>query len=170
MVDTGAIHDSLVKIVGQDFVSDQIEERYFYARDGGLMPPHEPDFVVMPRTAEEVQEIVKLANREKVPVVPQGAGLALTGLVIPQRGGIVLDTKRMDSILEVNEKARYVVVEAGVTHGVLKTYLQKHHPRLRHSIPDSPPVHGQGLRTGFRRDLRCRIYPASFWAGLALLA
>jgi len=165
MVSTGAIHDSLVKIVGKDFVSDRAEERYFYARDGGLMPPHEPDFVVMPKTAEEVQEIVRLANREKVPIVPQGAGLALTGLVIPQRGGIVLDTKRMDRILEVNEKARYVVVEAGVAHGVLKSYLQKHHPRLRHSIPDSPPaatvaanvvIHGQGRLSqqhGFNSDM-----------------
>jgi glycolate oxidase len=153
MTTTSILYDSLVKIVGKDFVSDQKEERYFYARDGGLMPPHEPDFVVMPKTTEEVQEIVKLVNREKVPIVPKGSGLALTGLVIPQRGGIVLDMKRMDRILEVNEKARYVVVEAGVTHGVLKSYLQKHHPHLRHSIPDAPPIativanaviHGQG--------------------------
>jgi glycolate oxidase len=124
MMITSALYDSLVKIVGKDFVSDQKEERYFYARDGGLMPPHEPDFVVMPKTTEEVQEIVKLANREKIPIVPKGAGLALTGLVIPQRGGIVLDMKRMDRILEVNEKSRYVIVEAGVTHGILKSYLQ----------------------------------------------
>ena len=124
MAITSALYDQLVKIVGKDFVSDQKEERYFYARDGGLMPPHEPDFVAMPKTTEEVQEIVKLANKEKVPLVPIGAGLALTGLVIPQRGGIVLDMKRMDKILEVNEKARYVVDEAGVTQGVLKSYLQ----------------------------------------------
>jgi hypothetical protein len=57
MTTTSALYDSLVNIVGKDFVSDQKEERYFYARDGGLMPPHEPDFVVMPKTTEEVQEI-----------------------------------------------------------------------------------------------------------------
>jgi len=165
MTTTSILYDSLVKIVGKDFVSDQKEERYFYARDGGLMPPHEPDFVVMPKTTEEVQDIVKLVNREKVPVVPKGSGLALTGLVIPQRGGIVMDMKRMDRILEVNEKARYVVVEAGVTHGVLKSYLQKHHPHLRHSIPDAPPIatvvanaviHGQGRLSqqhGFNSDM-----------------
>jgi glycolate oxidase len=140
MMTASALYDSLVKIIGKDFVSDEKEERYFYARDGGLMLPHEPDFVVMPKTTEEVQEIVKLANRERIPVVPIGAGLALTGLVIPQRGGIVLDMKRMDRILEVNDKARYVIVEAGVTHGILKSHLQKHHPDLRHSIPDAPPI------------------------------
>src|SRR4030043_376844 len=165
MAITSTLYDSLVKIVGKDFASDRKEERYFYARDGGLMPPHEPDFVVMPETTEEVQEIVKLANKEKMPLVPKGSGLALTGLVIPQRGGIVLDMKRMDRILEVNEKARYVVVEAGVTQGILKSHLQKHHPRLRHSIPDSPPVatvvanaviHGQGRLSqqhGFNSDM-----------------
>jgi FAD/FMN-containing dehydrogenase len=165
MMTVTALYDSLVKIVGKDFVSNRKEERYFYARDGGLMPPHEPDFVAMPKTTEEVQEIVKLANREKVPLVPKGSGLALTGLVIPQRGGIVLDMKRMDKIVEVNEKARYVIVEAGVTHGILKSYLQKHHPDLRHSLPDAPPVatvvanaviHGQGRLSqqhGFNSDM-----------------
>ena len=69
MMTASALYDSLSKIVSKDFVSDRKEERYFYARDGGLMPPHEPDFVVMPKTTEEVQEIVKLANREKIPVV-----------------------------------------------------------------------------------------------------
>jgi glycolate oxidase len=165
MMTVSGLYDSLVKIVGKDYVSDRKEERYFYARDGGLMPPHEPDFVVMPETTQEVQETVKLANRDKIPIVPVGAGLALTGLVIPQRGGIVLDMKRMDRILEVNENARYAVVEAGVTQGALKSHLQKHHPRLRHSIPDSPPIativanaviHGQGRLSqqhGFNSDM-----------------
>jgi glycolate oxidase len=159
------VYEALQKIVGKDYVSNQTEERYFYGRDPGLMPPHEPDYVVMPKTTEEVQEIVKLANREKVPITPKGAGLALTGLVIPQRGGILLDMKRMDGILEVNEKARYVIVEGGTTHAALMSYLIKHYPHLRHSVPDSPPIatvvanaviHGKGRLTqqrGFNSDL-----------------
>ena len=158
------VFEALVEIVGKDYVSNQAEERYFYGRDPGLMPPHEPDYIAMPKTTEEVQEIVKLANREKVPVVPKGAGLSLTGLVIPQRGGILLDMKRMDGI-EVNEKAGYVIVEGGTTHAALKSHLIKHYPHLRHSIPDSPPIativanaviHGQGRLTqqhGFNSDM-----------------
>ena len=157
--------ETLVKIVGKNYVSNHHEESYFYGRDPGLMTPHEADYVVMPKTPEEVQEIVKLANREKVPVVPKGAGLALTGLVIPLKGGIVMDMKRMDKILEVNEGARYVVVEGGVSQGVLKEYLNEHHPNLRHSVPESPPIttiaanvaiHGQGRLTnqyGFNSEM-----------------
>jgi glycolate oxidase len=94
-----------------------------------------------------------------------GNGMALTGLVIPLKGGIVMDMKRMNKILEVNEKARYVVVEGGTSQGVLKAYLQDRYPRLRHSLPDAPPVttiaanvalHGQGRLTqqyGFNSDM-----------------
>jgi glycolate oxidase len=159
------IYKMLTEIVDKDYVSASKEERYFYGRDPGLMPAHEPDYIVMPANVEEVQEIIKLANKEKIPVIPKGAGLALTGLVIPQKGGIVLDMKRMGKIVEINEKASYVIVECGMTHGVLKRYLQKNYPHLRHSIPDSPPittivgnavVHGQGRlaqQRGFNSDM-----------------
>jgi len=159
------IYQALAGIVGKEYVSNRPEELYFYARDPGLMEPHQPDYVVMPKTTEEVQKIVKLANEKKIPVVPKGGGFALTGLVIPLRGGILIDLKRMDRILEVNEKSRYVVIEAGVTQGKLKAYLEKHYPHLRHSIPDSPPIatvagnvliHGQGRLTqqyGYNSDM-----------------
>ncbi len=159
------INRSLTEIVGEHYVSNQPEELYFYARDPGLMPPHKPDYVVVPKTVEEIQKIVRLANQNKIPIVPMGAGMALTGLVIPLRGGIVIDMKRMNKIIEVNEKARYVIVEGGTSHGLLKSYLDKNYPRLRHSIPDSPAtatiaanvmIHGQGRLTqqyGFNSDM-----------------
>jgi FAD/FMN-containing dehydrogenase len=159
------ITQSLAEIVGESYVSDQPEEAYFYARDPGLMPTHEPDYVVVPKTVEEIQKIVRLANREKIPIVPMGAGLALTGLVIPLKGGIVVDMKRMTRILWVNEKARLVTVEGGTSQGLLRAYLEKNYPRLRHSIPDSPAtatiaanvmIHGQGRLSqqyGFNSDM-----------------
>ncbi|MGB2799539.1 MAG: FAD-binding protein, partial [Dehalococcoidia bacterium] len=105
-----SIHKSLAEIVGEDHVSSQPEELYIYSYDLGTTEPHRPDYVVAPRTTEEVQQVVKLANMEKITVVPLGGGLSLAGLAVPLRGGIALDLKRMDTIIEVNEKARHVVI------------------------------------------------------------
>lgn len=159
------ILNALIEIVGERAVSNTPEELWFYSRDPGVLTPHLPDYVAAPRTTEEVRKIVLLANREKIPVVPMGNGMALTGLVIPLKGGIVLDMKRMNRILEVNAMARYAVVEGGTSQGVLKAYLQEHYPQLRHSIPDAPPtttiaanaaLHGQGRLTqqyGFNSEM-----------------
>ncbi len=108
--------------------------------DGGTKVPHRPDYVVLPKTSEEVQKIIFLANKHKIPIVPLGAGLVLSGLTIPLKGGIVMDLKRMNQILEVNTKNRYVVVEPGVSQGMLKAYLAKNYSYLKHSIPDAPPA------------------------------
>ncbi|MGP8281769.1 MAG: FAD-binding oxidoreductase [Desulfomonilaceae bacterium] len=159
------IFKSLLGIVGERGVSNTPEELWFYSRDPGVLTPHLPDFVVAPKTTEQVQRVVQLANQEKIPIVPMGNGMALTGLVIPLKGGIVIDMKRMNRVLEVNEKARYAVVEGGTSQGVLKAFLQDHFPYLRHSLPDAPPtttiaanvaLHGQGRLTqqyGFNSDM-----------------
>jgi FAD/FMN-containing dehydrogenase len=130
----------LAGIVGERYVSNQPEERFIYSRDMGTMDPSYPDFVVMPNSTEEVRRIVLLANRTGTALVPMGGGLTLSGLCRPLRGGIVLDMKRMNRIIEVNEAGKYALVEAGTSQGVLQAYLQKHHPALKHSIPDAPPV------------------------------
>lgn len=134
------IYDQLAAIVGRSHISDAAEERYLYARDQGLQQPHEPSFVLLPGSAEEVKEIILLANRERVPVVPMGGGLVLSGLSIPLKGGMVIDMKRMNRILEVNEAGRHAVVEAGASQGMLDAYLRAHHPGLKHSLPDAPPI------------------------------
>ena len=95
------IASQLARIVGEMFVSNHPEEAFFYARDPGLMPAHKPDYVVVPKTVEEIQEIVRLASTKRIPLVPMGAGMSLTGLVIPLRGGIVIDMKRMNRIIQV---------------------------------------------------------------------
>ena len=160
-----SIHKSLVEIVGEEHASTHPEELYIYSHDLGTTEPQRPDYAVAPKTTEEVQQIVKLANREKIPVVPLGGGLSLAGLALPLRGGIALDLKRMDRIIEVNERARYVVVECGVSQGQLVSYLERLHPNLYHSEPGAPPqatiagnvaIHGQGdlaQAYGFNSDM-----------------
>ncbi len=147
------IVDRLAEIVGRKYVSTEQEELFIYSTDQGLQTPRKPDCVVMPASTEEVSRIVILANEEKIPVVPMGGGLSLSGLTIAQRGGIVIDMKRMNRVLEVSEDSRYAVVEGGAAQGTLKSYLEKNHPGLKHSLPDAPPgativgnvaIHGSG--------------------------
>jgi len=161
--------DELIKrlagIVGEDFVSACPEERFMYSRDSGTMEPRQPDCVVMPGCTREVQEIVKLANELGTPVVPMGGGLVLSGLTRALKGGVIIDMKRMNRIIEVNEKSSYALVEAGASQGMLKAYLSKHHPGLKHSVPDAPPIatiggnvliHGSGhisAEGGFHSDM-----------------
>ncbi|MEM2959741.1 MAG: FAD-binding oxidoreductase, partial [Candidatus Jordarchaeaceae archaeon] len=136
------ILESLERIVGKNFVSHRLEERYYYSSDPSTEEPHNPGFVVLPGSVREVQEILLLANRERVPITPRVGGMTLSGLAIPCEGGIVLDLKRMDKILELNESSMYVVVECGVTVGQLKTYLEENCPDLWFNMPHAPPSVG----------------------------
>jgi FAD/FMN-containing dehydrogenase len=115
-----SVIEELISIVGKDRVSDNPAEIYLYSRDSGAQPPGRADYVVLPKTPEEISEIVLLAHRHHIPITPLGGGLSLSGIVVPERGGIVLDMKRMDRILEVDEMNRYVVIEAGVSQGALR--------------------------------------------------
>jgi glycolate oxidase len=159
------IVDILSKIVGSEFVSDAPEEKYIYSMDPGTMPACEPDVVVMPGSTGEVKKILQTANTHRVPVVPLGAGLVLSGLSRALKGGIILDMKRMNRILEINELSRYALVEAGTSQGMLQAHLRKHFPHLKHSAPDAPPaatvagnvsIHGSGHMShagGFHSDM-----------------
>ncbi|MFO7964423.1 MAG: FAD-binding oxidoreductase [Desulfobacterales bacterium] len=156
---------AIVEIVGDGYASQQREELFTYSKDLGTSEPMWPDYVAAPKSAEQVSRILKLANEANIPVVPLGGGMSLAGLALPLKGGIAVDLKRMDGILEVNEKARYAVVEAGASHGKLTAYLHKHHPNLMHSEPGAPPaatiggnlaIHGQGDLAhpyGFNTDM-----------------
>ncbi len=152
-MDKNKILRNLEDIVGKDFVSNKSEELFIYSQDPGASEPRPVDFVVMPKSAEEVQAIVKLANQVKIPLIPMGGGLTLSALVVPIYGGIVIDMKRMNKIIEINEKSRYALIEAGVTTGQLLSNLNNNYPDLQPPIPDAPPsatiagnvlIHGSG--------------------------
>ncbi len=133
-------YQALCDIVGEKFVSNQPEELFIYSRDSGAQPPRKVDYVVMPASTEEVRRIVVLAGRSGIPLTPLGGGFTLSALVVPHKGGIVMDMKRMDRIIEVDPINRYVLLEAGVSQAALKAYLEKHHPDLQHSTPEAPPT------------------------------
>ncbi len=73
-----------------------------------------PEIVVLPATAAEVAKIVKLAVRENIPVIPRGAGTALTSASVPYMGGIVVSLERMNKVIEVDTANLFIVCEPGV--------------------------------------------------------
>jgi len=134
------ISSQLIDIVGQNRMSNSQEELFIYSRDSGAQASRQVDYVVMPKTVEEVRKVVLLANQEKIPITPLGGGFTLSALVVPNQGGIVLDMKQMDRIIEVNEINRYALIEPGVSQAALQSHLKKHHPHLQHSTPEAPPT------------------------------
>lgn len=101
--------------LGEEFVKNDPEtlERYKTDEEPDPHYHHLPEVVVLPGNTEEVAAVMKLANKFLVPVTPRSAGTSVSCGAIPVCGGIVLLLERMDKILEMNEDAMYMVVEAG---------------------------------------------------------
>lgn len=85
-----------------------------------------PDCVVYPQTTEDVQAIMKVADKYHIPVIPFGRGSSLEGHVIPYNGGITVDFTLMDKLLEVREEDFLVKVQPGVTRSQLNKELKKY--------------------------------------------
>ena len=83
-----------------------------------------PDAVVLAGSTQEVTEVVGVAARFGVPIIPFGAGTSLEGHVNAPRGGICLDLSRMDNVLRLNAEDLDCTVEAGLPRGRLNTYLR----------------------------------------------
>ncbi len=112
-------------VIGPDFITDKDFMKAAYSRNvDPAFPDRWADFIVRPETTEEVSEIVKIANKYKIPMVPRGGGADLVGGSVSE-GGILLDLTRMNKILEINEKDYYCVVECGVTWGALISELHQ---------------------------------------------
>jgi alkyldihydroxyacetonephosphate synthase len=73
-----------------------------------------PDFVVHPETPEEVSRIVQVANHYRLPVTPWGGGSGSQGGALPLYGGIILDTKKLNRLIEIDEKSMTVTAQAGI--------------------------------------------------------
>jgi glycolate oxidase len=120
-------HDDLVRelaaIVGRDYVSTAERDLVAYGQDA-LKEVSMPAVVVWPRTAEEVGEIMRLANRELVPVTPRAGGVGYTGGAVPLRGGILLSVTRMNEILEIDVPNMVAVVEPGVVTADLQRAVE----------------------------------------------
>lgn len=116
-----SIVSDLADIVGEDWVITSREQTARYLADetaDAIRPkPAENVVLIKPSSAEEVAEVLKLANREKTPVFVRGGGTGICGGAVPIADGILLSTERLDGILEVDKDNLMVIAGAGVPFG-----------------------------------------------------
>ena len=138
-VSTTARSTSSPQVLGADHVITDRPARLHRARVPAPFPVHRwaehlPDAVVLPGGTEEVAEIVRIANRFRIPVVPRSGGTGLTDGAVPLRHGILLDLKRLDRIHEIDLENRTCTVGAGMN------MLKLNEPLGGHGLiyPDDP--------------------------------
>ena len=138
------IAEELTKIVGSDRISTDMVDKLAYGKDYWLISnlmtlkgiqPSLPEIILWPQTTAEVSEIIKLANKYKIPIIPYGEGSGVVGSALAINGGIILDMKYFDSI-EINSTNMTVTVGTGLNGAVLERYLNEHGFRMGH-IPQS---------------------------------
>jgi FAD/FMN-containing dehydrogenase len=154
------VYQNLVKIFGQENVTDKDVDLYIYSYDMTESKPHMPDFIVIPENRNQLVELVKFCNSNSIPIIPYISGNNVGGLTIPEQGGIIVDFgKKMNRILYIDENMMYALLEPGVTFGQLKKHLDENYPNLRYSYPFAPPyagVVGNAILSGMN-NLSCKI-------------
>src|SRR5438876_955905 len=111
IVDPGYVHDAPSEIISYSF--------------DGTFQQRRPDLAISPTSTEEVAQIVKVAARERIPIIARGASSGLAGGTIPEQGGIILNLARMDRILEIDRQNVCVVAQAGVVTLQLQQAVEK---------------------------------------------
>ncbi len=97
----------------KEFGSDYTEDLYF-----------PPGMVCFPETSDQVSQIVKICNRLHFPVYTRGAGTGLSGACLPVMDGLVLSTKKLNRILDIDTKNLTVTVESGVINAAIKEAVE----------------------------------------------
>jgi len=117
--------DDLKQIVGDEHILFDAESLDKYAQDETEDLYFLPDLVVKPRTVAEISNILKLCNRNQIPVTPRGGGTGLSGGALPHKGGLVLSTERLNKIISIDERNLQVTTEPGVITEVLQDAVKE---------------------------------------------
>jgi glycolate oxidase len=117
--------DELRRIVGRDAVIVAPNDLRIFERDGSIEGAM-PDAVVLASSTAEVADVMKVAAKHHIPVVPRGAGTGLSGGAVTIRGGIALQVTRMRHILEIDPVAQTALVEPGVVNQELSLAAAQH--------------------------------------------
>ncbi len=136
-----ALYSELVDIVGPEHVSAKESDRLIYTGDWSWMSqlwldrgerPPMPDFIVHPGSAAEIGRVMQVAAIYGRPVVPWGGGSGSQGGAAPLYGGIILDTKRLNRILEIDEQSLVVRAQSGIIGTTLEWELNERGLTLPH--------------------------------------
>ncbi len=122
---TASILHSFKDIVGEKYVYADEETLEHYAHDQTENLHFPPDIVIKPRSAAEISAIMKICNQLRIPVTPRGAGTGLSGGALAHKGGVMISTERMNSILEIDERNLQVITEPGVITEVLQNAVKE---------------------------------------------
>ncbi len=108
--------DELRGILGAGNVIFDRERMEAYSHDetSAAEYGHMPEAVVTPVSTAQVAEVVRLANRRRIPITPRGAGSGLSGGAIPVFGGIVVSLEKMNRVLEIDYANMTMTVETGI--------------------------------------------------------
>ncbi len=124
-------NEKLAKIFGDRLLTEK-HELVLSALDVGSLPKQvgwlmktTPDAIVQPLTSEEISDLYKFAQKHKVPLVPRAAGTSGYGGAIPRKGGVVVDMRRMNNILEIDRENLTVTVEPGIAWANLQFELNR---------------------------------------------
>lgn len=121
-----SILEKLVNIVGAEHVSTGESDLQHHSHDQSFHEAHLPEVVVHAIAAQQVADILKLANEHHIPVTPRGAGSSLEGNPIPVHGGILLSLEKMDGLIEVHADDFQVTVQAGKPYKDLNKDLARY--------------------------------------------
>jgi len=116
--------DAFRNILGVSYVFTDEESLNNYAHDETENLHFLPDIVLKPRTAEELSEVMKICNHQKIPVTPRGAGTGLSGGALPHLGGVLVSFERMNTY-DIDERNLQVTTEPGVITEVLQNAVKE---------------------------------------------
>lgn len=125
---TNNLIQELNKALPSKNILSEIEERYVYSVDASNDPyakSEMPDAIVFVENIEQVQKVVKIANKQLTPIICRGAGTNTVGACVATHGGIILNFSKMDKILEINPENMTARVQPGVVVGDLQREVEK---------------------------------------------
>jgi glycolate oxidase len=121
-----AIIDDLRAIVGGDAIFTRDADLRTYESDALTAFHGVPEVVVLPATTEQVQAVVRVCRRERIPFVPRGSGTGLSGGATPTPGSVVISLARMNQILDVDLPNERIVVQPGVVNAWVTQRVAPH--------------------------------------------